>query len=251
MDLFSFPPIAATLDAAYSFLLWLAAILEPLAGTASAAAAIVLITLLLRAALIPVGIAQAKGEQVRARIAPKLLALQKRHKNDRERLQRETMKLYSDENTSPLAGLLPVLIQVPVIGVIYALFIHTTIAGHGNALLLHQLLGVPLGASAAGMLGAGTLALGPLAVFALLVAAIAVVAEVTRRRLRPPSATAAVAGSARIVNALHFTTAVVALFVPLAAGVYLLVTVTWTLVQRLILRRRYPLDLPQGRRAER
>jgi YidC/Oxa1 family membrane protein insertase len=36
-------------------------------------------------------------------------------------------------------------------------------------------------------------------------------------------------------------TAVVACFVPLAAGLYLLVTVWWTFAQRLLLRRRYPL----------
>jgi YidC/Oxa1 family membrane protein insertase len=40
---------------------------------------------------------------------------------------------------------------------------------------------------------------------------------------------------------LQFATAVVALFVPLAAGLYLFVTVTWTLAQRLVLRRRFPL----------
>ena len=95
MDLFSFPPIAAILNAAYSFLLWLATLLQPFAGAASAAAAIVVITLLVRAALIPVGVSQAKAEQTRTRLAPKLRALQTRHKNDRERLQRETMKLYA------------------------------------------------------------------------------------------------------------------------------------------------------------
>ncbi|MFD6136173.1 preprotein translocase YidC, partial [Isoptericola sp. NPDC060257] len=40
----------------------------------------------------------------------------------------------------------------------------------------------------------------------------------------------------------QFATAVVACVVPLAAGLYLLVTVAWTLVQRILLRRRFPLD---------
>ena len=47
---------------------------------------------------------------------------------------------------------------------------------------------------------------------------------------------------------LQYATAVVLLFVPLAAALYLTVTVTWTLVQRLVLRRRYPLP-PEARRA--
>jgi YidC/Oxa1 family membrane protein insertase len=251
MDLFSFPPIAAVLDAAYSLLQWLAAVLEPLAGGASAAIAVVVITLLVRAALIPVGVSQAKAEQTRARLAPKLRLLQTRYKNDRERLQRETVKLYGDENASPLAGCLPLLIQAPVVGVIYALFLHATIAGHANALLAHQLLGVPLGASAVGLVGAHALTLGAGLVFVALVAAIAVVAELTRRMLRPLPAASEPAGSsaaimARMAGVLQFTTAVFALFVPLAAGIYLLVTVAWTLAQRVILRRRYPLDAGAG-----
>ena len=44
-------------------------------------------------------------------------------------------------------------------------------------------------------------------------------------------------------------TAVFAAFVPLAAALYLTVTVVWTLVQRVILRRRYPLPQPAVVRA--
>ncbi|MBN9196216.1 MAG: membrane protein insertase YidC [Microbacterium sp.] len=250
MDLFSFPPIAAALDAAYSTLLWIVGVLEPIAGGAAAVIAVILITLLVRAALIPVGVSQAKAEQTRARLAPKLRQLQTRYKNDRERLQRETVKLYADENASPLAGCLPLLIQAPIVGIIYTLFLHPAIAGHANGLLAHQLLGVPLGASAVGLIGAHAVTGGAVLVFATLVGAIAVVAEVTRRRLRPPApssvepAAPGVAIMTRMAGVLQFTTAVFALFVPLAAGIYLLVTVAWTLGQRLVLRRRYPLDVP-------
>jgi YidC/Oxa1 family membrane protein insertase len=247
MDLFSFPPIAATLDAAYAALMGVAALLQPLAGTASAAVAVVLVTLLVRAILIPTGVAQAKAEQTRARIAPRLLALQRRHKNDRERLQRETMKLYADEKASPFAGCLPILIQAPIVGVIYALFLHTAIAGHSNDLLTEQLFGVPLGSSLIARVGDGGFTLAAGMVFVILIAAIAGVAEITRRVLRPQPAEPSVAGSAgalRLVGLLQFATAVVAVFVPLAAGLYLLVTVAWTLAQRLILRRIYPLAGP-------
>ncbi len=73
------------------------------------------------------------------------------------------------------------------------------------------------------------------------------VAELTRRLLRPAtgSADAASGGEAliRMAGFLQFGTAVVALFVPLAAALYLLVTVSWTLVQRLMLRRRFPIEV--------
>lgn len=247
MDIYAFPPIAAVLDAAYTGLMQLAALLEPLAGGAAAAASVLLVTLLVRAVLVPAGISQARAEQTRSRLAPKLRDLQKRYGRDRERLQRETMKLYADENASPLAGCLPLLAQAPVVAVVYAVFAYPTIAGHANALLAEQLWGVPLGAGLIGSVAAGTATGATFAVFGALIAVIVITAEITRRAFRPPSqddtdaSPLARAGLARALGALQFTTAVVALFVPLAAAIYLTTTVVWTLVQRAALRRRFPL----------
>ncbi|WP_127820477.1 YidC/Oxa1 family membrane protein insertase [Microbacterium sp. CPCC 204701] len=246
MDLLGFPPIAAILDAAHALLMGLTALLEPLAGSAAAAASVVVLTLIVRAVLIPAGVAQARAEQTRSRLAPKLKALQRRYKGDPERLQRETMKLYADEKASPFAGCLPMLAQAPVVAIVYTLFLHASIAGHANALLTEQLLGVALGTSLAGAVVSGTATAATVAVFAGLLVAIAVVAEVTRRAFRPPvddspdASPLAGAAMARLAGALQFTTAVVAMFVPLAAALYLTVTVTWTLGQRLVLRRIYP-----------
>ncbi|WP_127794307.1 membrane protein insertase YidC [Agromyces sp. LHK192] len=266
MDFYSFPPIAVVIDGAYGLLMGLAGLLEPLLGGAAAAAAIILVTLIVRAALIPTAVSMAKGEQTRARLAPKLQELQRKHAKNPERLQREMAKLYADEGTSPLAGCLPMLVQAPVVGVIYALFILPTINGHPNELLAETFLGVPLGSSLVGGLAAGTLSGADLAVFGGVILVIAAVGEVTRRVFRPttPAAPAAPAsgsgggasgapgapnpaavlgspGMLRMLGFLQFITAVVAAFVPLAAGLYLVVTVTWTLVQRVLLRRRFPL----------
>ncbi|MGQ2914525.1 YidC/Oxa1 family membrane protein insertase [Microbacterium aurantiacum] len=250
MDLLSFPPLAAVLDAAYALLMGLADLLHPLAGSASAALAVVVLTLLVRTILIPAGIAQAKAEQTRARLAPKLQALQRRYKNDRERMSRETMKLYADEKSSPLTGCVPVLIQAPIVGVVYALFLYPVIAGHPNALLEDQLLGVPLGASLVGTIAGGTVTGATALVFGILLLAIVAVAEVTRRVFRPvvgaSDAAPSVEAVARMAGFLQFGTAVVAIFVPLAAALYLVVTVTWTLVQRVVLRRRFPLGPVAG-----
>lgn len=246
MDLFALPPLAALLDAVYTAIMWLTDILRPLVGDASAAAAVVLLTLVVRAALIPVGISQARAEQTRARLAPRLRAIQKRYRTDRERLQREVMKLYADENASPFAGFLPVLAQAPVVGIIYALFLHTAIAGHPNQLLTEQLIGVPLGTSMLGSLGTSD----PMTwvVFGLLIAIVCAVNEITRRAFRPPvvaqdadASPLTSVGAQRVMGLLQYVTAVVLLFVPLAAALYLTVTVAWTLAQRLILRRRFPL----------
>ena len=144
MNLYDFPPIAAVIDAAYGLLHWIATILDPVAGTASAALAVVLLTLAVRAALIPTAVAQVRAERGRRRLAPQLAELQRKHAKNPERLQQATMDLYARENVSPLAGCLPTLIQAPVISVVYALFILQTVNGHANALLTETLFGVPV-----------------------------------------------------------------------------------------------------------
>lgn len=254
MNPLTFPPIAAVLDVAYRALMSLTDLLTPVLGSLAAVGAIVIVTLVVRTVLIPVGISQARAERSRARLAPRFAELQRRHKNDPAALQRAVAQLYADEGATPFAGCLPMLLQLPVVGVIYAIFVHADIAGHVNALLTHTVAGAPLGSSLVGSLG--TLPGGALLVFVAVIAAIAVVGELTRRAARPGGALAptlpvptdatstplAAPGVQSILGVLPFLTAIVACFVPLAAAVYLLVTVAWTLAQRIILRRRYPIE---------
>lgn len=245
MDLTNLPFVSTLLNLTYSGLMALIALLTPAAGELSAAFAIVLVTLIVRAALIPTGIAQAKADQVRARLAPRLRDLKKRHRADPERLQRETMQLYRSEGASPLNGCLPILVQAPVVGLLYAVFLHTSLAGHLNDLLTQTLFGVPLGTSLAGAVASGAAGLSTWIVIGSVVLMIAAIGEVTRRKFRAtPLDTADEPRSsrlpARLLGLLQFATAVAAIFVPLAAGLYLLTTASWTLGQRLILRRIYP-----------
>lgn len=244
MDLFAFPPLAALLELAARGFTFLTDLFAPLAGTSAAAVAVVVVTLIVRAALIPVGVAQARAEQTRARLAPRLRELQRKHRRDPERLRRETMRLYQDEKASPFAGCLPMLAQAPILGLLYAVFLHPVIAGTPNALLTETLFGVPLGAGFVSGVAAGTLDAATAAVLGTIVVLIAVVGEVTRRVFRPAAAPDDAAGPVvvpvAVLGMLQFATAVVALFVPLAAALYLLVTVIWTLAQRLVLRRVFP-----------
>lgn len=249
MDLYSFAPIAALLDGAYAVVMAITALLEPAAGTASAALAIVLVTLLVRTALIPVGISQVKATNARRRLAPQLAELQKKHKKDREALQRKTMELYQSENVSPTAGCLPMLLQLPVVSIIYGLFIVTTINGHTNALLTESVFGMPLGASFVRELFTGTLDASAAALMVVVVAVIAVVAQLSRTLLAEPLPAQAaepapgmpdLSGAMRALTFLPFVTAIIALFVPLAAAIYMTITTIWTFGERAILRRIYP-----------
>ncbi|MFJ2542528.1 YidC/Oxa1 family membrane protein insertase [Microbacterium sp. NPDC087589] len=253
MDIFAFPPLTFLLDAAYGALAGLSSLLEPFAGASAAALAVVLVTLLVRTLLIPVGVSQAKAEQTRARLAPRLRELQRRHKKNPERLQKEMLELYRSENTSPFAGMLPVLAQAPVVGILYTLFIRPDIAGHANDLLTHDLFGAPLGTSLVSAVFGGTATPETLLVFGALIAVMLAAADMTRRVFRPTQVDENSPLSSptmlRVTSALHYLTAVFAVFVPLAAALYLTVTVVWTLVQRMLLRRRYPLPVPAEVRA--
>ena len=47
-------------------------------------------------------------------LQPKMMALKKKYKNDKERLNRETMNLYRTNKVNPLGGCLPLLVQFPI-----------------------------------------------------------------------------------------------------------------------------------------
>jgi YidC/Oxa1 family membrane protein insertase len=240
MDLSAFPPLAAVLDAAHTLLLWLAAVLTPFAGAAAAALAIVLVTLVVRAALIPLGVLQVRAETARRGLAPRIAELQKRYRKNPETLQRKTLELYRDAGVSPFAGVLPALAQLPVVSVLYGVAVSPTLNGHPNELLTETLFGAPLGQTFTAMLA--TPALSLLVPIALLVVMTAVAWFTRRQTLRmaaaAPAAEGPLANATGILSWLSFTTVVIALFVPLAATLYLTVSGAWTLVERTILRRR-------------
>ncbi|MCU1579054.1 MAG: preprotein translocase YidC [Rhodoglobus sp.] len=242
MNFYSFPPVAAVLDGAYHVISALSAALEPFGGTSSAAFAIVLLTTIVRTLLVPVGISQVRAEIIRRRLAPKLAELQRKYKKNPQLLQRKTLELYRQEKASPFGGILPTLLQAPVLSVLYGLFVLAIIAGHPNALLTEHLFGVSLGSSLLAVLGSAT-AWPQLLVFVGLLLAIAAVAWMSRRTaLRmAPVPVVPVAGALRSAGAvlswLPFLTVVFAALVPLAATIYLAVTTAWTLGERAILRR--------------
>ncbi|WP_431221040.1 YidC/Oxa1 family membrane protein insertase [Leifsonia xyli] len=239
MDFFTWPPVAAVLDGAYSLVTALSATLEPVAGTAAGLLAVAMLTVLVRVVLIPVGVSQVRAEYSRRRIAPQLAELQRRHAGDRETLARKTMELYQAEQVSPFAGMLPLLAQIPVITLLYAVFTHATIAGHANALLGEHAFGAPLGTSFVGLTGAGAGVWPAMLVYLGVLALIAIVTTVSRRvlTLPQPEGSTAPAGMLRALSFLPYVTVVFAAFVPLAAAVYILTSTAWTVAERWTLRR--------------
>jgi YidC/Oxa1 family membrane protein insertase len=259
-------------DAAYSLVSGFTGILTPVLGGLAAVAAIIAFTMAVRVLLMPLSLRALRGQAAQARLAPQLQALRQRYARQPEKLQQEMSALYKREGTSMFAGFGPILLQWPFLSVMYLLFRSPHVGGKTNTLLSHDLLGVPLGThwlSGAGVLSAQGAVF--LAVFALLAGVCWLSARLARRwtpipaaapapapsrapsakrapalaKARPVSAKAApapaqppqVPGGA-LVKALPYLTVVIAAFVPLAAGIYLITSTAWSIAERFIWRSR-------------
>jgi YidC/Oxa1 family membrane protein insertase len=82
--------------------------------------AIIGLTIIVRLILFPLTWKQYKSAQQMQVIQPQIKELQKKYKNDRAKLQEETMKLYSEHRVNPFASCLPLVLQLPVFIALYA-----------------------------------------------------------------------------------------------------------------------------------
>jgi len=87
-----------------------------------------LFAVIIKVLLLPFGIKQQKNSIKQAKMRPKEMAIRKKYagRNDRvtqTKMQEEIMKLYQEENFSPMSGCLPLLIQMPVLFALYGVII--------------------------------------------------------------------------------------------------------------------------------
>src|SRR3954467_14472446 len=76
--------------------------------------AIVALTLIVRALLLPLALKQFRSMQSLARHQPEMKAMQDKYKGDKDRLNQEMMKFYRENRINPLASCLPLAAQIPV-----------------------------------------------------------------------------------------------------------------------------------------
>jgi YidC/Oxa1 family membrane protein insertase len=81
--------------------------------------AIIVFTILVRAALTPLTLRRLRSAKKMAALAPRLKQLQQKYKGNREELVRAQMALYKETGANPAAGCLPLHLQMPIL---YALF---------------------------------------------------------------------------------------------------------------------------------
>lgn len=86
--------------------------------------AIFFFTLVMQVILLPLAIKQQKNSIKQARLAPKIMAIRNKYKGrtdqaTQQKMQEETLDLYQRENFNPAGGCLPLLIQLPIIMLLY------------------------------------------------------------------------------------------------------------------------------------
>ncbi len=80
---------------------------------------IVFLVMLMRLIMVPLFVKQMHSQRKMAALAPQVAALRKKYKDDKQTMNQEVMKLYQENGANPLAGCLPLVIQLPVF---FALF---------------------------------------------------------------------------------------------------------------------------------
>jgi YidC/Oxa1 family membrane protein insertase len=80
---------------------------------------IIALTVVVRAALVPLTVKQFRSMQALVRLQPEIKKLQEKYKDDRQRLNQEMMRFYQENKVNPFSSCLPLLLQLPVF---FALF---------------------------------------------------------------------------------------------------------------------------------
>jgi YidC/Oxa1 family membrane protein insertase len=194
-----------------------------------AALAIVLFTLTVRVLLLPLSVRQVRSAKLKERLAPELLRLRKRFGRDPQRLSKEVSALYAREGSSPFAGIMPGLGQLPFMWLMYQ------VATHPTALAGQYVLGAPLGHQLAGVVVNYGLISWPFSVFVVVIALIALVAWLSSRSIRSTLTDEQPETLRKIMPLLPFGSVLAAAVLPLAAGLYLLVSTAWTVGERAVL----------------
>lgn len=105
--------------------------------------AIIGLTIIVRLFMFPIAQRQFASMAAMRVVQPKMKALQEKHKDDKPKLQQEMMKLYKDEKVNPLAGCLPILLQIPIFFALYKLLLLTIEMRHQPFVLWLRDLSAP------------------------------------------------------------------------------------------------------------
>jgi YidC/Oxa1 family membrane protein insertase len=269
------------LDPFYNAVAWLIVHIHdgmaPIFGAGSGAAwalSIVLLTMAMRLLLFPLFVKQIKSQRAMSALQPQMKELQAKYKNDKERLNQEMMALWRENGTNPLAGCLPVVVQIPVFFALFRVLnslhpnkgcvdVHAAgcFSPHFNGILtahltqqasLAKVFGVPIGASftssshTLALLHASATSVKTLSV--ILIVVMAASTFVTQRQLLARNAASGMAQMPQqqktLLYVLPLIFAAFGFKFPLGVLLYWLTTNFWSMAQQAVVIRR--MDMPSA-----
>ncbi len=101
--------------------------------------AIIILTIIVRGLMFPIAQKGFASMAAMKAIQPKMKELQEKYKDDKPKQQQEIMELYKREKVNPLAGCLPMLLQIPVFFALYKVLILAVEMRHENFLWINDL----------------------------------------------------------------------------------------------------------------
>ena len=84
--------------------------------------AIIILTSLIKLLLYPLGTKAVRAQRALAELQPKIKEIQEKYKKDKATQTKEIMDLYKKEKVNPFAGMLPLIIQLPILIALYRVF---------------------------------------------------------------------------------------------------------------------------------
>ncbi len=97
----------------------------------SAGLAIIAFTFIVKTLMLPLTVKSIRSSKAMQDLQPKIKELQKKHGSDRQRVSQETMALYQQYQVNPMAGCLPMLIQIPIFLGLYNAIMTLSTSGAG------------------------------------------------------------------------------------------------------------------------
>ncbi|ALS25790.1 membrane protein [Paenibacillus sp. 32O-W] len=100
---------------------WFALMLDTFAGwfNESYGLSILLLTIIVRTLILPLTLKQYRSSKAMQKLQPELAKIKQKYKDNPQKQQEETMKLFQQHQVNPLAGCLPLLIQMPIFIALY------------------------------------------------------------------------------------------------------------------------------------
>ncbi|HLO02750.1 MAG TPA: YidC/Oxa1 family membrane protein insertase [Symbiobacteriaceae bacterium] len=113
-----------------------------LSVTGSYGAAVILLTIVIKVITLPLTIYQANAMKRMQVMQPLMKELQAKYKDNPQKQQEETMKLYKEHKANPAAGCLPMLVQMPILWAMFAVVNTFVPSGFATTFLGFNLVGL-------------------------------------------------------------------------------------------------------------